>query len=83
MSLLQRYHDGERTAAPKERMAAEVEVVIGWLMELDLPPGVTEDGDLRPVEAYLLALYGHEAGRRLNGEFVEVFERAGMPLISK
>ena len=83
LALLQRYHDGERTVAAREKMVAEVEVVIGWLLELGLPAGVTEDGLLGPVEMCLLDRYGHELGQRLNREFVEAFEGSGMPLVFK
>ena len=79
LSLLRRYHDVGRTAAAK--MAAEVEVVIGWLLELDLPSGAAKVGVLGPVEARLLSQYGREAGRALDEDFVEAFGRAGMPLV--
>ena len=81
LGLLKRYESGERTAEAKAEMVAEVEVVIGWLMELDLPPGATRRGVLLPVEKYLLALYGRGTGARLNSEFTEVFEGPGMPLL--
>ncbi len=64
-------------------MGLEVALVVGWLMELDPPPDVTEERVLRVVEVTLLARYGHEVGQRLNREFVEAFEECGMPLISK
>ena len=83
LSLLRRYHDGERTAEARAKMVAEVEVVIGYLMELKLPPGSTVRGILSPVENHLIDLYGHEAGRGLNKDFVEVFEGPGMPLVFK
>jgi hypothetical protein len=80
LSLIQRYHDGARTASAKERMVAEVEMIIGWLLELNLPAGAMEKWVLRPVETHLFAQYGQEVGRRLNAELVEVFEGAGMQL---
>jgi hypothetical protein len=82
LSILLRYRNGERTAATKAMMVAEIEVVVGWLMELGLPSGVVETEVLAPVGTYLLARYGHEAGQRLNTEFVEAFEAAGMDLIA-
>jgi hypothetical protein len=82
LSVLLRYRNGDRTAATQGMMIAEIETIVGWLKELDLPPGVTETGVLQPVEEYLLARYGHEAGLRLNAEFVEAFEMAGMDLLT-
>ena len=81
LSTLQRYHDAERTAAAKARMAAEVELLIGYLLELDLSPGMAEAGVLKPVGTQLVTRYGHEVGRRLDAEFMKVFEGAGMPMI--
>lgn len=74
LAILLRYRNGERTDATRALMVAEIETVVGWLMELKLPPGTAEYGVLRPVESYLLARFGHEAGLRLNAEFVEAFE---------
>lgn len=81
LAILLRYRNGERTRAARALMTAEIAPVAGWLMELDLPPGATEGGVLTPVESHLLAHFGHEAGRRLNVEFVEAFEAAGMSLL--
>ncbi len=81
LSLLKRYEAGERTTEAKAEMVAEVEVIIGWLMELNLPSGATRRGLLWPVQDDLITLYGHEEGQRLNKEFAEVFEGPGMPLI--
>ena len=82
-SILRRYHQAERTAAAKALMAAEVATLVGWLLEIRLPAGAAERGILDPVEDHLLTRYGHEVGRRLNGEFIEAFEHAGMGLISR
>jgi hypothetical protein len=76
LAILLRYRHGEKTDAARARMVAEVRVVVGWLMGLDPPPGAAEGGVLGPVEDYLLSRFGHEAGLRLNAEFVEAFEGA-------
>lgn len=67
----------------RERMTAEVEVLVGWLIELNLPPGRMQTGLLQPVEVWLLERYGPEVGLRINGDFVEAFERAGMSLLAE
>ena len=77
-NILRRY--GERASSPASRdlMVAEVEVLAGWLLELDLPPGAVEDGFLPPVDYYLVASHGLEAGRRLRDEVVAVLDRVGV-----
>ncbi len=81
ISILRRYRTSDRTAAARDLMVAEVQTVVGWLLELDLPPNRTLGGILVPVERYLLTHYGSEAGRCLNAEFVEAFEKFGMGLL--
>jgi len=82
LTILLRYRHGARTAATKAAMVGEIEAVVAWLMELDFPSGVTEGGVLPPVETYLLARYGPEAGQKLKAEFVEAFAAAETDLIS-
>ena len=82
LSILRRYHYGEQTSRAKEMMAAEVELVIGYLLELDLPHGATQGGVLAPVAEYLGLRHGPEAGTRLNAEFVAIFESVGMTLLA-
>ena len=74
LSILRRYHGGDRTAATKARMVAEIELLVAGLMELNVPRDVAEEGVLSPVKAYLLAFYGHEVGRNLNAEFLQVLQ---------
>ena len=81
-SILRRYYVGERTDRARALMCAEIDTLVGWLMELNLPPGAAKREILAPIEAYLLARYGHEAGMRLNAEFVEGFEANGMCLLA-
>ena len=82
-SILRRYHNAEKSAGSRALMEAEVATLVGWLIELDLAEGLAEARVLDPVEEFLVARYGHEAGRRLNGEFIEAFESTGMGLISR
>ena len=67
------YHEGERTPRATELLAAEVQVVAGWVMEWEQWPRETRDLILRPVEAELLTLYGREEGGRLSALFRESF----------
>ena len=75
--ILRRYHVRERTAASKELMVAEVETLLGWLKQLDLPSEVNRHGFLAPVREHLLARYGSKAGGRIFAELIEVLEAAG------
>ena len=77
VSIMASYHDGERTPRATELLAAEVQVVAGWVMEWEQWPRKTRDSILRPVEAELLTLYGREDGGRLSALFRESFERLG------
>ena len=72
--ILRRYHARGRTLASKDLMVAEVETLLGWLHELDLPLEVDPHGFLVPVQEYLLARHGSEAGVRLFAELVKVIE---------
>lgn len=81
MSILRRYLLGERTAQSSTLMALEIELVVGYLLELDLPDGVAQDYVLAPVADYLMVRHGPEAGARLNAEFVAAFEAVGMSLL--
>ena len=83
VTALRRYHFGERTSAAKAKMTAEIDLLVGWLLELHLPPGVAQAEILIPVETYLFARYGHEVGSRLNAEFIEAFEANGMALLAR
>ena len=80
VSIMVYFHnDPERTPKTKERMVAEVQVVAGWVAEMGLKPGQTDELILRPVEAELFARYGHELGLRLNRMFLEAID--GLPRI--
>jgi hypothetical protein len=74
ISILVAYHNGERTPEATAMMAAKVQAVAIWVDELDFSIGETDEQVLRPVEAELLARYGHEAGVRISREFLEAFE---------
>ena len=76
--ILRRYGERPPTPASRDLMVAEIEVLAGWLQELGLPPGAVEDGLLPPVEYYLVASHGLEAGRRLHDEVIEVLDRVGV-----
>lgn len=82
LAILRRYYGGEQSARARHLMVAEVEMVVGYLLELDLPPGATQAGVLAPVADHLALRHGVEAGRRLNAEFVAIFEGAGMSLLA-
>lgn len=71
------HNDPERTQRTKERMVAEVQVVAGWVVEMGLDHRQTDERVLCPVEAELIARYGHEVGPRLNRLFLEAFD--GLP----
>lgn len=81
LSIACRYRTVARTARARARMAAEVETLLAYLLELDLAPGVTAIGVLVSVEDHLLACFGPEEGRRLNDEFEEAFEAASRDLL--
>ena len=81
-SIMRRYHGSERKDEARALLIAEVDTLVGWLLELRPPPGAIERRILGPVEEYLLARYGHEVGMRLNAEFVRAFEAHGMSLIA-
>ena len=83
VAVMRRYHSGERSSAARSRMSAEIDLVVGWLLELDLPPGLAQARVLAPVESYLFARYGHEVGRRLNDQFLDAFEANGMGLLAR
>jgi hypothetical protein len=74
ISILVAYHNGERTPDATAMMATKVQAVAIWVDELDLSVDETDEQVLRPVEAELLARYGHEAGVRISREFLDAFE---------
>ncbi len=73
-SILVAYHNGERTPEATAMMVTKVQAVAIWVDELDFSIGETDEQVLRPVEAQLLARYGHEAGVRISLEFLDAFE---------
>ena len=77
-NILRRYGERAPTSASRDLMVAEVEVLAGWLLELELPPGAVEDRFLPPVEYYLVACHGLEGGRLLRDEVIAVLERVGV-----
>ena len=81
LSVLQRYHDEGRVESAKAKMVAEVELIIGYLIEINPTFRQTETDVLGHVEEHLLSRYGSEAGRRINQDFLDAFEGAGMVLL--
>ena len=69
------YHNEKTARSAREMTVAEVRAVAGWIGELGLDAGETDDGVLRPVGRELLLRYGHEVGPRISAEFLEAFER--------
>jgi hypothetical protein len=74
ISVLVAYHNGERTPEATAMMVVKVQAVAVWVDELGFSIGETDEHVLRPVEAELLARYGHEAGVRISREFLDAFE---------
>lgn len=58
-------------------MASEVQAMAGRVGEIGVKPGEADGHILRPVEAELLARYGHELGPRLTRMFLEAFGNPG------
>ena len=80
LSIACRYRTGEGSPRARAQMGAEVETLLAHLLELDLEPSATELRVLGPVEDYLLACFGREAGRRLNDDLADAFEAASRTL---
>jgi len=77
MDILNRYRAGEKTAVARATMASEIQTIADWALQSDFEPAQTDEQILRPVEASLLARYGHELGPRLNRQFLAAFEAVG------
>jgi hypothetical protein len=74
VSTMVYYHNGERSRELDERMTAEIQMVAGFVRELDFSRDGVESRIIRPVEVELVARYGHEVGPRLASRFFEAFE---------
>ena len=77
VSILVCYHNADRSRHTTLTMIAEARAVAAWTRELSLGPGETDERILRPLEAEMIARYGHELGSRLNHEFLKAFEDFG------
>ena len=75
VSTMVYFHNAERTPRSEDLMAAEVQVVAGWVEEMALGPREADELLLRPVEAELVQRYGPELGPRLGRIFREAFDR--------
>ena len=62
-------------------MASELEEVVFFMLETEIPLHVTVVRVFSRVEARLLATYGPESGRRANAAFHGAFEAAGKAMI--
>jgi hypothetical protein len=71
VSAMVDYHDNGRAS---ERMVAEVQLVAGFVEELDLSMGGANWRIIGPVEDELIARFGREIGARLIAEFVKAFD---------
>ncbi len=72
--ILRRYREVERTAETRARMVAEIEVIVGWLMELGLLTDQNQEFILKSVERYLVEQYGLVIGHSLTTQFIDAFE---------
>ncbi len=63
------------------KMVAETQAHAAWIWDLGMRPDETIGHILRPVEAELIARYGHDVGGRLNREFLKAFGAFGAGLI--
>jgi hypothetical protein len=78
VSTLVFYHNSERSREADEQMAAEVQVIAGFVKELGLDVADVDKRIIRPVEFELIDRYGHEVTPRLFGEFIGAFESMGV-----
>lgn len=76
VSIMVGFHGDGRNPHCQEVMAAEVQVLTGWIFEAGLKPEEVERRILRAIGDELVARYGHEVGPRLNAEFLAVFDGA-------
>ena len=75
VSALVFYHKCGRTGETSERMAAEVQLIAGYVGEvLHLAGDEIESRLVRPLEFELTERFGREVGRRLLGEFLAAFD---------
>ena len=74
VSIIVYYHNCGRTQQTTTAMVDDIQVVAGLVAGQELGIRQIDERILRPVEAELLARYGHELGFRLNKEFVEAFD---------
>jgi hypothetical protein len=68
------YHNSERSPMAVELMVIEIRAIAGSVEELGLGVAEVDAQILRPVEAELIARYGHEDGPRMLGQFIDAFE---------
>lgn len=73
VELMARYREGPRACHRREFMIAEVQAVVGWVVEMKLDPIETDEQILQPVGAALLSLYSYEVGPKLFAEFLSAF----------
>lgn len=74
IATVARYHQSGRALEKAERMAAEVQLIAGFVLELGLNANEIEETIIRPVEASLMSRYGHEVGPRHVNEFIKAFD---------
>lgn len=76
LSILGRYHDGERSEWAKEVLVAEVATVVGWLQQVGMTPTDTEEHIVIRMRVTLRDRYGHEVGKRINHDFLACLDQA-------
>jgi hypothetical protein len=74
VSTMVYYHNSERCRETAGQMAAEVQVIAGFVEEWGFDAAKINARVFRPVEDELIARYGHEVGPRMLGEFIDAFE---------
>jgi hypothetical protein len=79
VSIMVFYHNDHEASDATERMIAEVQLVAGWITEMELSPGGTDWLIFGPLENELYARFGHEVAPRLYAEFIEAIESLNIP----
>jgi hypothetical protein len=74
VALMVFHHNCERSQEARDRMIAEVQIIAGFVEELGFSRSGVDWRIMRPIEAELLARYGHEVGPRLFAMFADAFE---------
>ena len=73
VTVMVHYQNSSHTAKTKELMVAEIEVIAGWVMELELDDSTISKRFLEPVQAELMERYLPKHAFSLNDAFQAAF----------